>query len=941
MKQHLIRIILIFTSVFPACYAQQYPYSAQYTIETGMLSNVTYYGIFDRNNFLWICQKNGLSRFDGTHFTNFTVEDGLPDNDITYITEDSHGTIWAQPFQREPAFLKRNASRFQNINTVIHPDTVKKDECYKVFALKDGKVALLSENGVIRIVRNERLIASFQPEKSFLHYNTFMYETSDGKLVLFRSLKKITIDLHRKTIRKEPFFSYSRVESNKKWICFQDLSKTSAILCLNAETGEKILVNKIRSAHRFGIFKNGLLINQHGPNLSFFDFKTRTVSDVPDSVILAHAVENKEGTVRVLLTAEHGIYVQNQESFLDKQFRNQAPSFFYISNNQVYVSDAVGNVLDLPGNTPKNICSNMFTSAAFAERINETDLVYCNQVIISNDKELAGRAAKMTGVKAIYLLNDSIRYVGTFKGAFVFNNRTRKARTLYYGRVTAISAGPGGSVFIGTIRGLIEITASGKLINWSEKGFFKQIRITDLCFRKDILWVATAGDGLSAIYHGKAKKIIGSERGPSGNHLESIEESNNRELYIAYTNGAQKLKYDFYGGELHLRHLVTLDVYTNEGIRNFFFHSGMMYGLSTNGLYRFDTRKKVPVHSFQLKITRLSVNNVAWEINPHTELEPGKYGLRIEFSTQNYQRLPIQYRYRVNEENWNFSSEGSISLDQLGSGDYQITIQVLNNYNLPSDSRTLTISIAYPFYAQRWFLLTMEVLFLAIVYLTIRYFIKRRYQKLNDRLIQQNKLRELELIALKAQISPHFVFNCLNSIKSLVYQQRNKEADLYIDRFAQLFRNTLESSYEQNYPLSSEINYLQGYLEIEQMSMNYKFDFELLIDPEIDPDLLFIPSMLLQPYVENAVKHGVSVLRNQKGLITVSFRKEGDFLILTVTDNGPGKIKHLNPDKQHLGKGVSITEKRARLFEITTEFITPPSGGTSVILTLKITRKDD
>lgn len=923
------------------CHTQSNISDVQYTTQSGMLSNVTYHGIFDQSDFLWICQNHGLSRFDGTHFTNFTVDDGLPDNDVVCVTEDTKGTIWAQPFQREAAFLKKGAFRFQNVNTIIHPDTVKKDQFYRVFALKNGKVGLVTESGVIRILGNDRWISSYYLNTPLLYFNIFLYEPEDGKIILLSSQNQFIIDLSKKTLQRKPFYRFVRIDYNNEWICFQNIDNSSSVLCENIRSKKQYLIEDVRTSHRFGIFKTGVLINQDGANLSFYNFRTKKVTDLAKQVILAHAIENKAGTVQVLFTADNGIHLQSREPASGTRFKNKSPAFFYLNENQIYVSDAVGNLLNLPNDAKKNISSETFVSGVFSEKIRGMDLVYGGKTIISNENELVREAAKMRGSKAVYLLNDSIRYVATYKGAFLFNNRTRRAKNIYLGRTTAISAGPKGSIFIGTIRGLIEYRSDGKLIDWSETGKFRQIRITDLCFRKQVLWVATAGNGLSAIFNGKAHSILNSKNGTSRNHIETIEESDNNQLYLGYTTGAQKLTYTFDGYQIHLKNLVTLDIFKDDGIRDFFFHNGIVYGLSTTSLYQFNTRKKIPVRSFQLQITRLSLNNVIRKVQRQIVVNAGKYDLQIEFSTQNYQRLPIHYRYQVNKEEWNYLSDGSLSLDKLGPGEYQVTIQVLNNYNRPSDSQIITISIAYPFYVQSWFIISTAFCLVVLIYLLARYYTKNHFQKLNDKLIQQNKLRELELIALKAQINPHFVFNCLNTIKGLIHQKRILEADLYIDRFAQLFRNTLEASFEQDYPLSSEINYLRAYLEIEQMSMNYRFDFEFLIDPAINPDQTFIPAMLLQPHVENAVKHGVSILRERKGMISISFQKQDDFLVCTVRDNGPGRIHEKKQAEHHTGKGISITEKRARLYAIETAFIEHGSEGVSIILKLQMTKQHD
>ena len=942
MRFLLLPSILIFFLVFVSD-AQENQHSLDYNVSSGMLSNITYYGMFDKYDFLWICQNHGLSRFDGTNFRNFTVSDGLPDDDIIHVVEDTKGTIWAQPFQREPAFLKKNAFRFQNVNTIIPHDTLKKDQSYKVFALKDGKVGLVTEQGVIRILRDERLISSYHLNVPNRYHDVVIYETDDKKLILLCSSNKFIIDITNNKIKRESFIRYSRAVLSNDWICFQHVLNGPKLFCLNTRTGEEIPIENIDSIHRFGIFKKGVLLNQNGANLSFFDFEKRRVINLSKKVVLSHAAESKTGDTHVFFSAENGIHILNQESPGEKYYQQYTPAFIYLNRNRVYVSDILGNLSNTSGNKPKNISFQDFDPGVFAERINGEDLIYGSKVIISNPNDLGYDAAKMMGVKAISILNDSIRYVATRAGAFSFNNRSRKAKVLYLGRSTAISAGPNGSVFIGTIRGLLEITKAGKLIDWSESSKFKRIRITDLCFRKGVLWVATAGEGLSAIFNGKAKTVLNSYNGTSKNYIETVEESDNGQLYIGYSNGAQMLSYEFQGNKLIIGDLVTLDIFNKEGIHDFFFHSGIVYGLSSNRLYQFDTRKKHKLRSFKLQITRFLLNQQVREVQRITQLKAGKYNLEIELSTQNFQRLPIQYRYRVNDEEWNYLSSGSISLDQLGSGDYQITIEVLNNYNRPSDSQIITVSIAYPFYFQSWFLIGMGGVLMTVSYLMIRFFTRRQYQKLNIQLTHENKLRELELIALKAQINPHFVFNCLNSIKALMFQKRLNEADIYIDRFAQLFRNTLEASFEHIYPLASEIAYLQAYLEIEQMSMNYRFDFEFIIDPSINTAQIFMPTMLLQPHVENAVKHGVSSQIDKKGLIKITFLKTGNYLLCSISDNG----RKRTPDekrislKKYTGKGLFISEKRAQLHGIDMDFLEQDEGGVTVILKLKISNEND
>lgn len=117
---------------------------------------------------------------------------------------------------------------------------------------------------------------------------------------------------------------------------------------------------------------------------------------------------------------------------------------------------------------------------------------------------------------------------------------------------------------------------------------------------------------------------------------------------------------------------------------------------------------------------------------------------------------------------------------------------------------------------------------------------------------------EVALKALKAQINPHFIFNCLNSIHHYMYQHSVQEAGNYLLKFSQQIRYVLESSEQRTVPLADELEANKNYLELEQLRMNHAFTFEFEINPDLNPDSIYIPPMLIQPFLENAVWHGVA-----------------------------------------------------------------------------------
>jgi tetratricopeptide (TPR) repeat protein len=194
------------------------------------------------------------------------------------------------------------------------------------------------------------------------------------------------------------------------------------------------------------------------------------------------------------------------------------------------------------------------------------------------------------------------------------------------------------------------------------------------------------------------------------------------------------------------------------------------------------------------------------------------------------------------------------------------------------------------------------------------YYKNREKQKT---ILLQKQLAEFEHKALHLQMNPHFVFNCLAAISAFVMQNGKDEAIRYLSKFSKLMRLTLEFSKESLITIDKEIEALKNYLELEQLRFNNKFDFKISKDPKIEDDAS-IPSLLLQPYVENAIIHGV-VPKDGKGFINIDFRQIGENLICIISDNGVGieqsKMNKTNFVNAHKSMAMEISQKRLETLE--------------------------
>jgi tetratricopeptide (TPR) repeat protein len=182
--------------------------------------------------------------------------------------------------------------------------------------------------------------------------------------------------------------------------------------------------------------------------------------------------------------------------------------------------------------------------------------------------------------------------------------------------------------------------------------------------------------------------------------------------------------------------------------------------------------------------------------------------------------------------------------------------------------------------------------------------------------LRQNKLKasqqatQLEQKLLRLQMNPHFIFNALTSIEGFIYENKPELAGKYLSDFSKLMRMTLENSREDLISLDEEVKMLEYYLKVHQLYLEDKFNFNIKIDEEVDPSSILIPPMLFQPFVENAIKHGVADIEH--GEIQLSFKMEGEKLMVQIRDNGKG-LEEIFQRKEHTSLATLITKERLAL----------------------------
>ncbi|MFT4679238.1 MAG: LytS/YehU family sensor histidine kinase [Flavobacteriales bacterium] len=216
-------------------------------------------------------------------------------------------------------------------------------------------------------------------------------------------------------------------------------------------------------------------------------------------------------------------------------------------------------------------------------------------------------------------------------------------------------------------------------------------------------------------------------------------------------------------------------------------------------------------------------------------------------------------------------------------------------------------------YTQFWFVALLASLLAFVIYLLFRFYLNKSRKEA----IMDAKLAHLERTALQAQMNPHFIFNSLNSIQSYIASNENDKANRFLAKFSRLIRAMLNNARAQMITLQEEIDSLQLYMELEKMRFKDKFDFEIVVDEDIETHLIDLPPLLIQPYLENAIIHGMSQKRSQ-GKINLYYMLKGKYLLATVTDNGIGieqSKKQKRGDSLHKSVGMTITQKRLQMLD--------------------------
>ncbi|HCQ12326.1 MAG TPA: hypothetical protein DIU01_03510 [Flavobacterium sp.] len=425
--------------------------------------------------------------------------------------------------------------------------------------------------------------------------------------------------------------------------------------------------------------------------------------------------------------------------------------------------------------------------------------------------------------------------------------------------------------------------------------------IQDFAFIKDTMWIATEGK----VYKTFREKVVDSISMINGIKAENVNKIKviNDVVFLCSNSGLFILK------NKENRVLNKYNFLPNNEVYNVALFGDELLVATKDGLAKIAI-SLIFSSSVTPKLELFYKGKITTKIISSSKQELIKIELRI----QNFNAVKNQIiQFKIDDLNWVTTQNKFLNFQSLSYGNHTLSVRV-KDVNSNWTTKTISIQKEYPFYLKWWFILVANLLLIGIVFFIYQHQIKKIKAKKQLEIEANNRVAELRQSALSAMMNPHFVFNSLNAIQYFVNSNQKEKSSEHLGKLSRLVRLFLSQAAEPFISLEDEINRLKLYVELEQIRFE-NFDFKVNIDSNIDQKNVKIPNMIVQPFIENAILHGVSHLKEKDGKIDLSCNLSNDILTIEVIDNGFGIDLNKLKNDTHISKGIAIIKERIEILQ--------------------------
>jgi hypothetical protein len=991
-------LIFFFFLFFPIFLFGQYFSSRNYSTTDGLPNNAVRSLFLDSKNVVWIGTENGVSRMENSAFSNLDETDGLGHNSCWDICQDGNGAMWFASYGG--GVSKFDGKKFTVFTT---KNGLLEDKVRKIFYFKNKMyVGSIQGISIIDINTNKLISPKVPPHRedficsSFFEYKGEVYFTTifEGLFKIDESAsfpKIISIFSHNKSY-VSALYGTSLFSSNEGFIeqfNMNDLLKGN----FQSVNYGKSLVWQYAKDKRNTIFAAAWGV--YTPNGGLYQIYKDRMVDVSkqfgiDSKILLNVVYDKTKDILYVGSNDKGIYEVRLDKIIDYNlFENKSiVDFENLGNQKIILHNKGVTILNSNQENSKTISLLDFKNYEL-NFLNKSKNVLKKSGIVSKDFEL-NFDIPANGIEFYEMVKHKETFwIGSNIGIFEIN---KEAKIIHYIPKHSLKIG-----FTYNDKFIETITYAGARLyddvhSLESKHFSKFEKntpqfIVKILTNKDKTYLLSVFNGLyvyknnqchSYLADGiwkekkfkhitvndKGQLILAAEFGnvfvvddtQSFKILKTISKKEivgNTILFLeAYKDyiliGTEK------GINLYKDGIVRL-IDKEQGLKDCAVTTSQIYEnklwLGTKkGYYTIDLQRLVAeqLTVSEIGIAKISINNVPISSSNYNWFRYNSKELDCDYQHNSFSidfvpkghPFPnkLKFRYRLKNSNrWSpYSEKTNLFLPYLPFGKYNVEVEVFDsNAGKSTIFQLLKIHISPPFWLSWWFI-AFSLLSISGIVL---FLVLRNKKKAKEKAIIQRRIAETKLEALLSQMNPHFMFNAMNAIQNYIISNDVDNSLVYIGEFAKLMRKTLENSSKQSITIAEEIDYLQSYITIENMRFDDRIVYEFQIAPNVDVDSCEIPTMLLQPFVENVFVHAFDNSHISPKLIVSFEMVDAHLLECKIIDNGKGFVE-TNKHKNRPSKGIQLAKERLALLEGTTEnSITiqhDKNEGTAVTIRLKV-----
>ncbi|GAB5554461.1 MAG: histidine kinase [Saprospiraceae bacterium] len=952
----MIAIIIIILSSSCLWAQNPHPYFRNFTTDDGLPSSEVYYCIQDTNGYMWFATDNGLSRFDGYEFKNYGSREGLKHNVVFYMQKDPQGKIWLATMHGHLYYIDGDSIQAFTQNNVIEKINDKPNFIKDFYIDTAGnKYLSIVQKGILKfsVEGHYEQILSSTPNVQYVAINPDRRLILGGQEIsnaLLEAYKKPQIDFRTKKLIEVIadsiyYINYSFLSKNwfssGAWI--KRMNNNSVIglnfsILYESKMGEIIWQRPVDFDLELKSFvqdsKDRLLLGLlRGKGIRRYQdidaLREDQFEQFLEGISVTQIFEDQRGGYWIG-TIENGVFYcpdfdlkiydessgfpNNHITAVDFKTKNQA--YIGFRDGQVILFDFPNNQLDRMPSLKNNIVYDLLFDTARQElwATNGLPNVLAQgkwQTLRSSKSSTTIFAKKMTISRDGHLI-----WGGIHVGFGSVDLATKKKHLVAYdigirNRTFRVWEDQGNRIWVGNVNGIFEFK-NNKLV--PPQPFFEPFntRAEDIAELSDgTLVIATKGEGL-LLWKDDFFHQLTTNEGLSSNMLENVCVDEKDQIFAGSLEGLNRIiRKD---GSYWLEKYTTFHGLPSNEITKVTSQNGQIWVATTKGLLKWKAKTQSDFSSTPF-FERTLVNNAPVDLEKHKILKYRQNDLEFHFLTINYnQNGKIPYRFRLNNGTWNYTQARAVNFVDLAPNNYQLDVQSQNENGVWSASKTIGFVIQPAFWQTLWFKFLGAGFLLGISWLVYRI----RLQQFKAAAQIEKEMLELQRSALRAQMNPHFIFNCLNSIQNFILKNDQKNATIYLAKFAQLIRDTLNASMEEKISLNTEVALLENYLNLEKLRFKEKFDFQIRVDDHLDALEIMLPPLITQPFVENAILHGLAKM-DSGGQIKIDFLKANEQLEIRIQDNGPGifqaqKSKMAVQSKhQHKKVGMSISQKRLKL----------------------------